>query len=111
MPAPGQKTKKKKKRKTAKRTKQYFARGKTAKQSCALCGRQLHGVPHGQKVAEIAKMSKTEKRPSARFGGILCGKCRREVAEEKAMVENGLKELGSVNLKVRRFLAVKGAAQ
>lgn len=111
MTSPGQKTKKKKKRKTSKGSKNYFVREKTAKHKCGICNSQLHGVPHGKKVSETGKMSKTEKRPSVPFGGVLCGKCRRVVAEEQAKVENGLKKLDAVDLKVRKYLTFKEAAK
>lgn len=111
MTSPGQKTRKKKKRRSAKGSREYYVRGKTGKQHCALCGSELHGAPHGKRVSGLGKMSKTEKRPSVPFGGVLCGKCRRIVAEERAMVENNLKQLDSVDLKVRKLLGLKEAVQ
>ena len=103
-------TKKKKKRRTAKGCKQYFVRGKTGKRCCAICGSELQGVPHGKTRAELGKMSKTEKRPSVPFGGVLCTKCRRIVAEEEAKLNNGLKALGSVDLRIRKYVKIKGAS-
>jgi ribosomal protein L34E len=105
MTAPGQKTKKKKKRRAHRGSRDYYVRGKSGRHSCGLCGGLLHGVPHGKGVSGVRKESKTEKRPSAPFGGVLCGKCRRIVAVEKASLENGLKAAEGVDLKVRRFIA------
>ena len=102
-------TKKKKKRRGPKGSRQYFVRGKTGKISCALCEMPLHGVPHGKTVAEIGKMSKTEKRPSTPFGGVLCGKCRKLAAEEKAKVDAKLKDIKSLDLRLRKFV-MRGAA-
>ncbi len=111
MTTQAQKTMKKKKRRTPRKSKEYFVRGKTGKHRCAVCGLELHGVPHGKRVAAIGKMSKTEKRPCVPFGGTLCGRCRRAVAEEKAKLESGLKEFGSIDFKLRKFIAVEGAGK
>ena len=111
MPTPGERAKKKKKKRTAKGSKEYYVRGKTAKHSCAVCAGQLHGVPHGKIMAKVGKMSKTEKRPSVPFGGMLCTKCRRVVAEEKAKLEAGTKKLEEVDFKIKKFLVATEAAK
>ncbi len=111
MTSPGQKTKKKKKRRIPSGSREYYVRGKTGKRSCAICKGQLHGVPHGKKVAEISGMSKTEKRPSVPFGGVLCTKCRRQVFEEKAKVENGLKKAEDLDLVIKKFVESKEASK
>jgi ribosomal protein L34E len=104
MTSPGQKTKKKKKRRTPSGSKEYYVREKTGKRNCTVCNKQLHGVPHGKTAAEISRMSKTKKRPSVPFGGVLCTKCRRQVFEEKAKVENGLKNIEDVDLVIKKFI-------
>ncbi len=111
MVSPGQKTKKKKKRRVVKSTKEYYVREKTAKHKCGICKAELHGVPHGKKVSEVSKLSKTKKRPSVPFGGVLCTKCRRIVAEERGKVENKLKDVSDVEIKIRQFLNVKEEAK
>ena len=105
MTAPGEKTKKKKKRKCAKGVHEYFVREKTAKHTCAICQSLLHGVPHGKKKSEVSRMSKTKKRPSVAFGGVLCGKCRRTVAEERAKFENNLKAADEIDFKIMSFIS------
>ncbi|MAG21980.1 MAG: 50S ribosomal protein L34e [Candidatus Diapherotrites archaeon] len=107
MTSPGQKTKKKKKRRSAKGSKEYYVREKTSKRQCGVCGGILQGVPHGKKDSEVRKLSKTQRRPSVPFGGVLCTKCRRIVAVEKAKVENDLKKIKDVDLKLRKYLGVK----
>ena len=111
MTTPGQKTKKKKKRRTPSGSREYYVREKTAKRSCAICKGQLHGVPHGKTVAGVSKLSKTEKRPSVPFGGVLCTKCRRQVFEERAKVENGLKKAEDLDLMIKKFVENKVASK
>jgi len=82
----------------------HFFKGKGSKQECALCRHQLHGVPHGRKNFEVHTLSKTERRPSAAFGGVLCGKCRRTIIEETAKVKHGLKEMGEVDYVFKKFV-------
>jgi len=82
-----------------------FERGHPGKHHCALCGAVLHGVPHGRKPSEVRKMGKTERRPSALFAGMLCGKCRAIIVVEAAKVGSGLKKIQDVELRLRKFAA------
>ena len=77
---------------------------KTKKRTCILCKSQLHGVPHGKSKAMLASMSKTEKRPSAIFGGKLCSNCRRKVVDEAIMVKQNSKDIRNVDLSLKKFV-------
>lgn len=54
-----------------------FLRRKPSAAHCARCGVQLPGIPRGNP-ADIAKLSKTEKRPERPYGGVLCSRCLRD---------------------------------
>ena len=54
-----------------------FQRRKPQAAHCARCGAQLHGIPRGN-AADMAKLSKTEKRPERLYGGVLCSRCLRD---------------------------------
>lgn len=71
---------------------------------CAICDGQLHGVPHGKTISGMLKLSKTQKRPSAPFAGILCATCRTSVIMEKANVEMGFKTLRDVDLELQKYV-------
>jgi large subunit ribosomal protein L34e len=45
---------------------------------CAVCGKQLHGVPR-KFPAKMKKIAKTAKRPERPYGGYLCSGCMREL--------------------------------
>ena len=106
MPKPGDKTKKKKFRKVPSgKTKQVFERGKPRKQACALCEKQLHGVPHGKRKSELSRLSKSKKRPTSKFAGVLCGACRKAVAEEAAKVVSKIKRIEEVSLKMKSYVS------
>ncbi len=108
MVKPGDRTKKKKFRKTTKgKSKRVFERGTPGKQSCGLCGKPLHGVPNHKPKSDILKLSKSEKRPTAKHGGVLCGECRRNLAEETAKVVSKAKSVEDVSIKIRKYM-VKG---
>jgi large subunit ribosomal protein L34e len=62
--------------KLASRTKLVYAKRAPSKPHCGTCGAVLHGVARGR-VYQIAKLSKTEKRPDRPYGGNLCSKCMR----------------------------------
>ena len=80
-----------------------LVRGRTAKRKCGVCGKQLHGMPHGLAKCGIGQLSKTEKRPSAPFAGALCSDCRTIVAEETAKISSG-KKIEEVELRYRPFV-------
>ena len=106
MPNRGERTKNKKFRRLPHgKSRVVFERDHPGKHHCTLCGAVLHGVPHGRKPSEVRKMGKTERRPSARFAGMLCGKCRATVFVEAAKVGSGLKKIQDVELRLREFTA------
>ncbi len=53
------------------------------KAKCGKCGAVLAGVASKRPV-QMAKLSKSEKRPERPYGGVLCSKCTRNVMREKA---------------------------
>ena len=77
---------------------------KSAKKTCALCGNALSGVPHGKRVAQVRKLSKTQKRPTALFGGTLCAPCRKQVIVEAAKVTSGAKDEFEVEFRFRPYV-------
>ena len=95
--------KQKKKRTTSGKTKIVYKKNKPAKKKCALCDRQLHGVPHSKSISEISKLSKTQKRPNVIFGGVLCNKCRENIIREAALVKTKEKKIEEVLIKKRKF--------
>jgi ribosomal protein L34E len=103
MTKPQDRNKKYKYRKSASETKREYFRGKHKKTICAITKKVLHGVPHETKVGH-AKKSKTEKRPSAPFGGILSGEAREKVFIELGKVIAGIKQVDDVDQKYRKYV-------
>ena len=83
-----------------------YVREKTSKHKCNLCGKAMHGMPHGKTRSKTRKLSKTERRPSAPFAGTLCNICRKRVIEEAIKVGAGIKELGKTELRHRKFIEI-----
>jgi len=50
---------------------------------CAVCGKQLHGIPRFIPV-QMKKLPKTKRRPERPYGGYLCSRCNREMFRERA---------------------------
>ena len=82
----------------------HTRREKTGKHVCALCGRPLHGVPHGRRPSEVRKLSKSERRPERIFAGVLCADCERKVMEIAFYVKIGEKDLSTVDIKMRPYV-------
>ena len=110
MVAPGKRRMQYKTRKSASGTKREYFKGKHKKRNCSITGRTLHGVPHETK-SGLAKHSKTQKRPSAPFGGILSGEARAAVFVEMGKVLAGVKKMDDVDDKYRKYVkqAIKRA--
>ena len=105
MTKPKDKNKKKKFRKSVKgKSKVYYAKEKKAKHKCALCKNVLHGTPHSTSVGKITKLSKTQKRPSVVFGGVLCSKCRTQVTDEAIKVISKTKKGEELELKTKKYV-------
>ena len=83
-----------------------YHREKSSKHHCAICKGILHGTAHSKSVAEVSKLSKTQKRPSVIFGGVLCTKCRKAVMEDSAKVISEMKKIDDVNLKRRKYVEI-----
>ena len=81
---------------------EYF-KGKHKKIKCAITGKNLAGVPNETK-ANLRKHSKTEKRPSVPFGGVLSGEAREEVFVELGKVVAGIKPMEDVDIKYRKYV-------
>ncbi len=105
MPKRSDRSKKTKfRKKTSGKAKRVFVRGKPGRQHCALCKRVLHGVPHGKNAAQVRKMSKTKRRPTGLFAGVLCSKCKVIVVAEAAKVEAGVKKPVEVELRLQKYV-------
>lgn len=91
-------------RKTSKETKMIVRKKKHAKLECALCESPLHGVPHGDTQSKRGKKSKTERRPTGIFGGILCANCRALVFLEAAKIKSGMKDARSMDLALKPYI-------
>ncbi|MEM4762504.1 MAG: 50S ribosomal protein L34e [Desulfurococcaceae archaeon] len=51
-----------------------YEKRRPSKAKCAICGRELHGVP-SLRPYQLAKLAKTEKRPERPYGGYICPQC------------------------------------
>ena len=68
------------------RTTMHYKERKPKAASCAITGEQLHGVPR-ERPAKLAKLSKSQKRPSRPFGGVLSSRAMRMIFKQKARKE------------------------
>ena len=83
-----------------------YKRDKPGKAECAHCNARLHGVPRKQGV-ELAKLSKTQKRPQRPFGGILCASCTSRLIKVETRLKNGVMQPGQEDYKLLKFARIK----
>lgn len=103
MVAPWQRRLKKKFRKSASGSKPVRYSKKKVVAKCAITKEKLFGVANTTK-AGLSKKSKTEKRPSVPFGGVLSGKAREKVFIELGKVVAGIKNIDDVDYKYRTYV-------
>lgn len=77
---------------------------KSGKHHCAVCGKVLHGVPHGKKPSKVGRLSKSQRKPTAIFAGILCSQCRTKAMEEAIKVNQKIKKMNEVELVLRNYV-------
>ena len=106
MVAPRFRQAKKKMRRTpGGHTRPYYKLEKKGKGVCACCRKQLHGVKN-LSAPDLAKFSKTEKRPERIFGGVLCGNCTRQIIKEKARLQSGVIGKEDVDLIHHKYISM-----
>lgn len=77
---------------------------KVGKHKSALSRKVVHGVPHKKNKSEVAKMSKSQKRPSVLLGGKLDVQTRDLVVEEAIKVKLGKKNVSDVELRLQPYV-------
>ena len=80
--------------------------GKQAKARCALCKTLLGGVPN-RSHSDLAKLSKTHKRPERIYGGVLCSGCVAQIVKDKVRLQQGL--ISREETDFRRLKFITGA--
>ncbi len=97
MTSPSNRAKKKKMLKIVSGTKKVFFKRTKTKATDTITGKKLHGVNPKAK-------SKTAKRPTAMFGGILSGETRKLVHEETAKIKENIKTIEDIDFKLRPYV-------
>lgn len=92
-------------RRSTKGTNMITKEKKHAKIRCAICDTVLHGVSHGKSKAGLAKQSKSQKRPTGFFAGILCANCRSMIISETAKVKSGMKTMSETDVRIRNYIS------
>ena len=66
----------------------HYVKKKPKQASCARCGSKLSGIPRATP-NELGKMTKSSKRVSRKYGGVLCNTCVRNTEKYRARMEDG----------------------
>ncbi|NOZ59060.1 MAG: 50S ribosomal protein L34e [Euryarchaeota archaeon] len=65
----------------------HFRKKRPGYAKCAICKRELHGLPRGRS-SEVRRLPRSRRRVSRPYGGYLCSSCMR--AEIKRLVRESL---------------------
>jgi len=77
---------------------------KTGKHICAISKKPLSGMPHGKRVFEIARMSKTQRRPENPLSSMLSAKVRDEVYLQAVMLKHNLITADDVDYRYKKYI-------
>jgi large subunit ribosomal protein L34e len=84
----------------------HFKHKKPSKKTCARCNVNLAGSPSGS-IAEIGKMSKSEKAPTRPYTGVLCPICVEKLISYKTRSEVRYKYPEYADVEIRRDLTLE----
>lgn len=90
MPAPRYRSRSKRRKKIVTPTginKIHYVDRTPSFSTCAICQRELHGVPRASKVLS-KNLNKVQKRPERMYGGYLCHQCLKD--QLKRAVRKGM---------------------
>jgi len=85
------------------RTAMHCTNEKKEFSECAITGMRLHGTGNQSK-SKLRKNSKTSRRPSVKFGGMLSSSARKLVWENYALVLAGKRTMEEVPAGIRHFV-------
>ncbi|HDN83335.1 MAG TPA: 50S ribosomal protein L34e [Candidatus Altiarchaeales archaeon] len=84
----------------------HYRKEKPSKHVCGRCGRLLSGVPNDIP-SKVRKLSKTEKRPSRAYAGVLCSNCVEELLRYQTRFEAKFKYPGFEDINFERDLTLE----
>jgi large subunit ribosomal protein L34e len=90
-----------KKRTPAGRTATHYTKKKPQQASCARCGSKLKGIARDTP-NKLGKKTKSTKRVSRKYGGVLCNKCVKDIEKYRTRMEDGY--IVKRDLTIEKFL-------
>ncbi|MDD3178005.1 MAG: hypothetical protein PHR26_00640 [Candidatus ainarchaeum sp.] len=77
---------------------------KTNKHICAISKKPLSGMPHGKRVFEVLRMSKTQRRPENPLSSMLSSKVRDDVYLQAVMLKYNLITKDDVDYRYKKYI-------
>ncbi len=105
MPSPNKKYRKHKVVKTpGGRASRLVKKKKTSKHVCALTKKPLHGMPHGKRVFEVAKLTKTQRRPENPLASMLSPIIRKELYLQAVMLKYNILTKDEIDFRYKKYI-------
>lgn len=105
MPSFNQKFKKHKKVKTpGSRSSRLIVKKKTGKHVCAISGKPLQGMPHGKRAFEVARLTKTQRRPENPLASMISPDVRKDIYLQAVMLKYNVITLDDVDLRYLKYI-------
>lgn len=86
------------------RTTTIVKKKKTGKHVCAISKKPLSGMPHGKRVFEVARLTKTQRRPENPLASMLSSKVRDEVYLQAVMLKYNLISKDEVDYRYKKYI-------
>jgi len=77
---------------------------KTSKHICAISKKPLHGVPHGKRVVEVSRLSKTQRRPENPLASFIEPSVRKDVYLQAVMLKYGVMNSDEIDYRYKKYI-------
>jgi ribosomal protein L34E len=79
---------------------------KTGKHVCALSRKPLNGMPHGKRVIEVSRLTKTQRRPENPLASFLAPTVRKDLYLQAVMLKYGIMDADEIDYRYKKYISM-----
>jgi len=77
---------------------------KTSKHICAISKKPLHGMPHGKRVVEVSRLSKTQRRPENPLASFVDPTVRKDIYLQAVMLKYNIMNADEIDYRYKKYI-------
>jgi large subunit ribosomal protein L34e len=86
------------------RLSRLYKKKKPNKHSCAISKKKLSGMPHGKRPNEVAKLSKTQRRPENLLASMISMDVRKEIYLQAVMLKYNIISKDDIDYRYKKYI-------